>query len=105
MINKKIKTFGDQPQKAIQETDRLWVQKNPVFRLLLSTGWEGGPGQFHGKRANLEKESLAERKEFLPFFGSRGKRDQLNIKGLTVVEKRPRPKDFDGMLRYFYRSI
>ena len=47
------------------------------------------------------------RQELFPFFGSRGKRGKLeDVRGLTVVGKRPRSKDFiKSILRYFYRSI
>ena len=46
------------------------------------------------------------RQELFPFFGSRGKRGKLeDVRGHTVVEKRPRSKDFKRILRYFYRSI
>ena len=73
--------------------------------------WEGE--QVHGKggeedeRQRQRREAEEElRQELLPFFGSRGKRGKPeDIRGITVVEKRPRSKDFESMLRYFYRSI
>ena len=73
--------------------------------------WEGG--QLYGKggeeeeRQRQRREAEEElRQELLPFFGSRGKRGKPeDVRGLTVVEKRPRSKDFESMLRYFYRSI
>ena len=95
------------------------------FRRLLSS--EGGGGEFRweggqlgGKRAEeeeerqrkrreAEEESLAERQELMPFFGSRGKRGKIDNayldKGLTVVGKKRRSKEFNNMSRYFYRSI
>ena len=58
----------------------------------------------HRERREAEEQL---RQELFPFFGSRGKRGKLeDVRGLTVVGKRPRSKDFiKSILRYFYRSI